>query len=405
MTDSAMKAPSRSFSVDAVQEALREAGLDGWLFYDFRGLDPIAGKILGLEPGRITTRRWFYMVPATGEPSKLLHTIEQGALNAVPGTSRTYLSWESLQEGLREILGGAKRVAMQYSPENAVPYISRVDAGTVELVRSLGVEVCTSADLVQRFDCVLSPSQLESHRRAAAVLRGLIDVVFSLVATETGADRSITEKDVLTFLEERLGAEGFIYDHPAIVGVNAHAADPHFEVPESGSAPIRRGDVLLVDVWARESHPGSIYADITWTAFVGEKVPAEVDSVFRVVRDARDAAVALASERFRSGKPVRGFELDQAARGVIEGAGFGDRFIHRTGHSLHEEVHGNGAHLDDLETHDTRTVLPGTLFTVEPGIYLPGRFGIRSEVDVYHTGEDAEVTGQPIQREIRPLLG
>jgi Xaa-Pro aminopeptidase len=400
----AMNPASPSLPLDDIRRALGDAALDGWLFYDFRGLDPIARKVLRLDPSRAGTRRWFYYLPARGEPRKLVHAIESGMLDPLPGSRTVYLSWQSLQAGLGALLEGQKLIAMQYSPRNEVPYVSRVDAGTVELVRSRGVEVVSSADLVQLFDATLTAAQLESHRRAARALRTLVDEAFAKTASEVRAGRAITERDLLEFLEARLREQDLIYDHPAIVGVNAHAADPHYETPASGSAPIRRGDLLLVDVWAKESGPGSIYADITWTAFLGEVVPDEIAAVFAVVREARDAAIARAHDAFRSGSPVRGFELDQAAREVIERAGHGKRFIHRTGHSIHVEGHGNGANLDDLETHDTRAILPRTLFSVEPGIYLPGRFGIRSEVNVYHTGSDAEVTGPPHQERVLALL-
>jgi Xaa-Pro aminopeptidase len=335
-------------------------------------------------------------------------------LDGVPGRSVVYLSWQSLQEGLADVLGvsaaskggesGAKAVAMQYSPKNEVPYVSRVDAGTVELVRSLGVEVVSSADLVQQFHASLSPEQIESHRRAAVILRSLVDEVFGRVASSVKGGSRISERSLLDFVEKRLEEQGLVYDHPAIVGVNAHAADPHFEVPDTGSAPIRKGDLLLFDVWAKEPHDGAIYADITWTAFVGDRVPEEIHSVFCVVRDARNAAIAKAREAFRAGRPIQGYELDRACREVVERADLGKYFIHRTGHSIHEEVHGNGACLDDLETHDTRLLLPHTAFSVEPGVYFPGKFGIRSEVDVLHTGSDAEVTGPPHQEELPALL-
>ncbi len=390
--------------IEAIQEALADQGFDGWLFFDFRGSDPIARRILGMDASRQGTRRWYYFIPVRGEPRKLNHAIEPSMLDALPGEREIYLSWRSLQDGLKAMLAGRRRIAMQYSPRNEVPYVSKVDAGTLELVRSCGVEVASSADLVQLFDATLTDSQLESHRRAAKVLRSLIDEVFGSVAGDVRAGRPLTERDVLDLVERRLRENRLTWDHSPIVGVNASAANPHFEVPASGSASVRRGDLLLVDMWAKEDSPGSIYADITWTAVVGERVPEEIERTFRIVRDAREAAVARAREAFRSGQPVRGFELDRAARAVIEKAGFGESFIHRTGHSIHEEGHGNGANLDDLETHDTRLMLPRTLFSVEPGIYLPGRFGIRSEVNVYHTGKDAEVTGPPHQNEIRALL-
>jgi len=390
--------------LEPMQRALHSAGIDAWLFHDFRGSDPIARKVLGLEPGRLGTRRWYYLVPATGEPRKLVHAIEPGMLDALPGEKRIYLSWRSLHEGLGAILAGSRRVAMQYSPANDVPYVSRVDAGTVELVRSAGPEVVTSADLVQEFDATLSPEQLESHRRAATVLRSLVDEVFWRAASEVAAGRPLDERGLLEFLVGRLEEEDLVQDHAPIIAVDEHAANPHFAVPETGSARLARGQVLLLDLWAKEKTPGSIYADITWMAFLGDEVPEEVARVFAIVRDARNAAVEAARAAFRSKRSIHGYEIDRVARGVIEKAGYGERFIHRTGHSIHEEGHGNGANIDDLETHDTRLLLPRTLFSIEPGIYLPGRFGIRSEVNVYHTGTDAEVTGPPHQVEIQALL-
>jgi Xaa-Pro aminopeptidase len=394
----------KQFPLGEFQAAIREGGVDGWLFYDFRGLDPISRKVLGLNPEKTGSRRWFYMIPAHGEPSKLVHAIETSMLDPLPGKKTVFLSWESLQDGVGAMVKGMRRVAMQYSPRNEVPYVSRVDAGTVELVRSRGVDVVTSADLVQRFDATVTEAQLGSHRRAGAFLRSLVDEAFDRAAAEVAAGRAISEKDLRDFMVERIHGRGLIFDAPPNVSVGPRSADPHYEVPETGSLPLKRGEVLLIDVWAKEKAPGSIYADITWTAFLGDRVPDEVGTVFRTVRDARDAAIRSAREAFQGGKTIHGYDLDRAARGVIEAAGHGKLFIHRTGHSLHAEVHGNGTNLDDLETHDTRAMLPRTLFTIEPGIYFPGKFGIRSEVNVHHAGDDAEVTGPPIQGEMRALL-
>jgi Xaa-Pro aminopeptidase len=393
--------PSRTgFDLAAVQSAIEEAGLDAWLFYDFRGSDPIARKVLGLDSARVGTRRWFYCVPAQGQPQKLVHAIEPHALASLPGKQSSYLTWQSLALRLKEVLAGRRRVAMQYSPGNDVPYVSRVDAGTLEAVRSLGVEVVSSADLVQRFDATLSDEQLESHRYSMEALLHLVDEAFEKVAEILSHSKVPTERDVLHFMEGQLAAGGLVYDHAPIVAVNAHAADPHFEVPARGAAEIRPGDLLLIDVWAKEQRPGAVYADITWCGVVGGDVPDEVGEVFAIVRRARDAVIERADAAFRKGEEIRGFELDRVARELIAKAGYGQNFIHRTGHSIQEEGHGNGANLDDLETHDTRRLLPRTLFSVEPGIYLPGRFGVRSEVNVFHTGKGAEVTGGKRQEEL-----
>ncbi len=389
-----------ALDITPIQAALRELGLDGWLFANFRGNDPIALTALRLGPAAGGTRRWFYYLPARGEPTRLVHAIETGMLDPLPGKKQVYLSWRTLRDHLRDALAGAGRVAMQYSPENHVPTVSRVDAGTVELVRSFGVEVVSSADLVQLFEARLDAAQIAGHRRAAGHLRALIDELFERVGSELRANREVTERALMDFALARLEENGLVTDHGPIVGVNEHAADPHFEVAENGSAPVREGDLLLFDVWAKERAAGSIYADITWCAYVGDSPPDRMLEVFDVVRRARDAAIALCDEAFRSGRELHGFEVDRAARSTIEEAGFGDRFIHRTGHSIHEQTHGNGANMDDLETHDMRVIIPATLFSIEPGIYLPGEFGIRSEVDVLHAGDRAEVTGPPHQQEL-----
>ena len=393
-----------NFDLDAIQRAIADAGFDGWLFYDFRGSDPIARKILQLSQDVVSTRRWFYYIPSVGEPIRIVHAIEPTKLDALPGEAEIYVSWSSLQETIDRVLHGARRIAMQYSPRNEVPYISRVDAGTVELIRSCDVQVVSSADLVQQFDATLTDTQLESHRRAAKILRSLVDELFDSIRSATIDGEHQTERSLLDWLLRRLHDHDLVFDHEPIVAVNVHTADPHFTVSESASSAIAEGDLVLVDVWAKERALGSIYADITWTAFVGREVPAEIDGVFQVVRDARRTVVDEIGEAVRHGRPIRGHELDRVARDFIERAGYGEFFIHRTGHSIHEEGHGNGANLDDLETHDTRRILPRTLFSVEPGIYLPQRFGIRSEVDVYHAGDHIEVTGEPHQNVLLPLL-
>ena len=416
--------------IAAIQQALREAGLDGWLFYDFRGSDPLAARILKLDPSRHTTRRWYYLIPAQGTPTKILHKIEPHALDDVPGESQFYLSWQEQHECLRQALAslgrqslkptrvwgswtavpawmGARapvRIAMQYSPLNAIPYVSRVDAGTIELVRSLGAEVVTSADLVQRFEAVWTKDQYASHCEAAAKLRQIVDEAFARVREEIARDATFTERDLQQDILARITARGMHTYAPPIAAANAHAADPHYSPPEHGSSPIRRGDLVLIDLWAKNTAPGSMYGDITWTGYVGESVPARHAEIFTIVARARDAAIAFVQQEVRAGRFPRGGDVDDVCRRVIRQAGYGDRFIHRTGHSIGEEVHGNGANIDNLETRDGRRLLPHTCFSIEPGIYLSGEFGIRSEVDIYLTETDALVTGVPIQTAIVPIL-
>lgn len=385
----------------ALQAALAEEAIDGWLFYDFRGSDPIGRRILGLGD-RLATRRWFYCVPAAGEPRGLVSAVEAGALHGLPGTMRVYRTWEELQRGLAALLGGLRRVAMQYSPRAEVPYISLVDAGTVELVRHAGVEVCSSADLVQRVEAVWSAEQYASHERAARIVRGLVDGAFAEIAARCRAGRPAGEGDIQRFLLDGFAAHGLVTHHPPIVAADAHSADPHFETPTSGGAPLAAGTFVLIDLWAKE--PAGVYADITWTGFVGDVVPARHAAIFDVVRRARDAGVAAARAGIAAGAALRGCDLDQVVRGVIDAAGYGAQFVHRTGHSIGVDVHGTGANIDGFETPDTRRLLPGTCFSIEPGIYLAGEFGVRSELNVFVDGASAVVTGEPVQTAVVPLL-
>ncbi|HEX8163520.1 MAG TPA: M24 family metallopeptidase [Pyrinomonadaceae bacterium] len=397
--------------VSEIQRALKGAGLDGWLFYDFRQSDPLAYRILKLDPKQFSTRRWFYFVPAEGEPTRINHAIEQGKLDALPGRKLIYSSWQRLNENLRDALstagaGGAPRVAMQYSPENSIPYISRVDAGTIEMVRALGAEPVTSADLVQLFEAVWTREQYDSHVKAADNIHNIIQEAFAEVAKRITADEPVTEYDIQQFMVQRFEDENMTCndDHP-IVSVNQNAASPHYQPNAQKFSPIKRGDLLLLDVWAKQNTPGAVYADQTWTGFVGETPTEEHVKVFTVVRDARDAAIEFVRESLKAGREIKGAEVDDVSRGVIERAGYGEYFTHRTGHSIGEEVHGNGAHIDNLETRDSRKIIPRTCFSIEPGIYLPGNFGVRSEIDLYvGDGGEIEVTGQPIQRELVLIL-
>ncbi|MFL6230147.1 MAG: M24 family metallopeptidase [Pyrinomonadaceae bacterium] len=394
--------------VAEIQRSLRDAGLDGWLFYDFRQSDPLAYRILKLDPNQFSTRRWFYFVPANGEPTRINHAIEQGKLDLLPGRKLIYSSWQKLGENLRDALStaGGSKIAMQYSPENSIPYISRVDAGTIELVRSLGAEPVTSADLVQLFEAVWTREQYDSHIKAADNIHNIIQEAFAEVAKHIKADEPVTEYDIQQFMVQRFEDENMTCndDHP-IVSVNGNAASPHYQPSASRHSPIKRGDFLLLDVWAKQNTPGAVYADQTWTGFVGETPTDEHVKVFTIVRDARDAAIEFVRESVKAGKEIKGAEVDDVSRGVIERAGYSEYFTHRTGHSIGEEVHGNGAHIDNLETKDSRKIIPRTCFSIEPGIYLPGNFGVRSEIDLYvGDGGEIEVTGQPIQTELVRIL-
>jgi Xaa-Pro aminopeptidase len=384
-----------------IQSELRSAHLDGWLFYDHHHRDPIAYRVLRIAP-RMCTRRWYCLIPASGEPSRLVHRIERGNLDGVPGALRLYSSWTEQREHLRQMLEGKYRIAMQYSPLNDIPYVGLVDAGTIELVRSFGVEVVSSADLVQLFEARWSDAALATHLDAGKAIHAAINSAFAAIRGAVTSGKVLTEYDVQQAMMRIFAANGLETDEAPVVAVNANSADPHYG-PTAGSAlPIREGDFVLLDVWAKQSKPGAVYFDVTWTGFVGEMVPGPYSEIFNIVREARDAAVSLVKEAMQKGSPLYGFQVDGAARGVIERAGYGDKFVHRTGHSIGEDVHGNGANMDNLETHDSRQVVPRTCFSVEPGIYLDD-FGVRSEVNVYVEEHDARVTGE-IQQAVVPIL-
>ncbi len=393
-----------STRVTEIQTALRNARLDGWLFCDFRHSDPLAWRILKLDANAHATRRWFYFVPANGEPTKIVHRIEDDKLDALPGRKIVYLRWQELHTGVQTALAGVRRVAMQYSPDNAIPYIARVDAGTIELVRSFGVEVVTSADLVQVFEAVWTPAQHATHVEAAEKVYRIIQEAFAEIARYIGANEPITEYTIQQFMWRRFGEEGMHSDAPPIVAVNANSAMPHYLPNATMHAPIKRGDFVLLDVWAKLKQPGAVYADLSWTGYVGETIPAEYERIFRIVSAARDAAVEFIREKVAAGVPFRGAEVDDVSRDVIVRAGYGDNFLNRTGHSIGEEVHGNGANIDNLETPDSRMIMPRTCFSIEPGIYLRGDFGLRSEIDVYVGEGTVEIAGQPIQTGIVPIL-
>ncbi len=388
--------------IPAIQAELRASKLDGWLFYDFHRRDPIAQHILELPADAMATRRWFYLIPAKGAPRKLVHRIESGALNTLPGDKLIYAGKDELRKNLRRLLGRAKTLAMQYSPRNAIPYVSMVDAGTVELVRSLGRKVVSSADLVQKFEACWTPGQLESHLDAGRVIDRVTREAFAYAADSVRRSAALTEFDLQQWILGQFRENSIVADDAPIVAVGPHSGDPHYEPEARGSAPIRKGDLLLLDIWGKKQVPGSVYYDITWMGFLGEKVPEKFSKIFSIVKGARDAAVAYVQQAVAAGGLIQGWQVDRAAREVIRKAGYAKYFVHRTGHNIGQEVHGNGANMDGLETQDVRRIIPRTCFSVEPGIYLP-EFGVRSEVDVYVEEEQARVTGA-VQSEILALL-
>jgi Xaa-Pro dipeptidase len=385
-----------------IQHALREEKLDGWLFFDHHQRDPLAYRILHLNPGATATRRWYYFIPAAGEPRALVHRIESGILDGLPGQKHVYSGWSAQTAGLQWLLSGSKKVAMQYSPLCAIPYVSLVDGGTVELVRQTGVEVVTSANLVQLFEARWSDDQLESHLEAGRRVDRIRAAAFLKIADALRNNAAITEWDVNRFIRSSFEADGMFTDHGPIVAVNANMSDPHYEPSAERHQSIKRGDCVLIDMWAKLKQAQAVYYDITWTGFAGAQPPSEFLNIFNVTTTARDKAVERVQTALRNGHTLHGFEVDDAARGYITEKGFAEYFVHRTGHSIGEEVHGTGANMDNLETHDERRLIPRTCFSVEPGVYLP-QFGVRSEVNVYIGDAEARVTGE-IQRELVLLV-
>jgi Xaa-Pro dipeptidase len=392
-----------SLPVADVQRALAEDHLDGWLLYDFQGSNPIAARLSGLAAGKkMTTRRWYYLIPASGEPRGLVHAIERHNLDGLPGDKRAYAGRDRLEAGLRDLLKGVKRVAMEYSPHNNIPYVSRVDAGTVESVRDLGVEIVSSGDLIQRFEAIWSAEALATHRQASDALYRVKDQAFAMVRERLSSGARLTEYDVQQAMLGWFDQEGLTTDDTPNVSAQENAGNPHYHPSREVHRDIRRDEVLLLDLWGKLRTAGAVFADITWVGFTGPAVPDEYANAFAAARDGRDAAVALVQSAARDGRELRGFEVDRACRVVLERAGYGAQFIHRTGHSLGETVHGNGVHLDDYETHDDRRLIPGTGFTIEPGVYT-SRFGVRTEINMFMDEHDALVSG-PMQQEIVTLV-
>jgi Xaa-Pro dipeptidase len=394
--------------IDDIRAALRDADLDGWLLYDFRRSNPIAHSVLEIDPHRMFSRRWFYYIPssvASGGPAAITSAVEAHVLDALPGDRRVFQTWEQLHDLLRSTLAGARRVAMEFSPDNAIPYCARVDAGTVDLIRSLGVEVVSSANLAQRYEAVLSPERVQSHREASTRLLAAKDATVNWLRERLQAgDDTLTEYTVQQRFADLTRQQGLTFEHDHIVAVNAHAGNPHYATNEQDAAPVRQGDLLLLDFTGRLADgDDSVIADYTWMYVLGERVPDQAAKLFAIVREARDAGVAFIRERVEARQPVMGFEVDDHVRRVVRAAGYADHFVHRTGHNIGTATHGNGANLDNLETHDDRFLLPNTCCSMEPGIYLPD-IGVRSEVNVLVLDGAVEVTGVPAQTAITPLL-
>jgi Xaa-Pro aminopeptidase len=390
--------------IAAIQAAIREFGFDGWLLCDFRGSNVLAQRVLGLAPGDVGTRRYFCCIPANGEPRKLVHRIESAALSQIPGSKTVYLRWQELEAGVRQLVEGLSTVAMEYSPRNAIPYVSRVDAGTVELVRSFGVDVVSSGDLIQLFEAAWDDEQERSHFEAAVHTDSAYARAWRFIAQRIGQKGCVDEREVQAEILKHFDEQGMETYSPPIVAVGPHSGDPHYETGSGGETTVRENDFVLIDLWAKLKRPRAVYSDLTRVGFVGKSVPRQYAEIFQIVARARDAAVETVRSAFAAARPIQGWEVDRAAREVILSAGYAERFVHRTGHSIGQEVHGNGANMDDLETHETRRILRRTCFSIEPGIYLP-EFGVRCEVDVYIDGAGkVHVTGGPVQTAVVPIL-
>jgi Xaa-Pro aminopeptidase len=399
-----MPQATAGLDVSAVQAALAADGVDAWLLYDFHGLNPIAAEIAGVGRGggHLATRRWYYLIPASGEPRGLVHAIERTQLDQLPGTKTQYAGRDQLDAGLRALLGGVRRIAMEYSPRCAIPYIARVDAGTIELVRSMGVEVVSSGDLVQRFATIWDAAALETHRRASDALYRIKDRAFDAVSRRLTAGTPTTEYDIQQLMTGWFADEGLVSDSPPIVAAQENAGNPHYMPTPAVSRPIRPAEILLLDLWGKLNRERAVFADITWVGYTGSRVPERYERAFATAAEARDAAVALVRDAVAAGREVRGWEVDRAASTVLRGAGYADNVLHRTGHSLGESVHGNGVNMDDYETHDDRRLLAGAGFTIEPGLYFDD-FGVRTEINMTVGSRDATVTG-PVQSKIVALV-
>jgi len=381
--------------IQKIQKALRDKRIDGWLLCDFRNRDYLAYRVVGLNFEKMTSRRWYYYIPAKGEPKKLVSAVERLRLDSLPGKRMVYLSWQELHSSLRKLMGPKKKIAMQYSPKNNVPYVSMVDGGTIELLKSLGYRIVSSADLVQMFVSVIPEEGYRTHVEAARIMDRIRAEAFDRIRAAVRDNTGATEYDIQQFMMQRFREEGLTTDDPPMVGVNDHPADPHFDTTAEGARRFKRGDTVLIDMWAKKDVPGGIYYDITWVGYIGDDPPAKYVKIFNAVKSGRDAAVKFVQEKFAKGETCYGWQVDDACRNVVRKAGFGKYFLHRTGHSITEETHGNGVNIDNLETKDERALLRGCCFSIEPGIYLEGEMAARTEINVFirHDGVP-EVTGE-----------
>ena len=393
------------FNLKKMQSILSEMNLDAWLFYDFRGSNDLALNILDVPKTSHLTRRFYYLVPKEGEPVKIVNGIEAGHLDHLPGKKFTYSSYSSLSSHISNALKNYKKIAMEYSHLNAIPYVSKVDAGTIEQIKSYGVEIKSSGDLISMFDAVWTKEQFEENKPVANALTEIVTRSFNFIKDRISSGKQLTEYDVQQFIMDEFDKRKYFTDHPPIVGVNENSANPHYAPTEKMYKPLKENDFVLIDLWAKLNKPDGVWADITWVGFVGKTVPGKYVKVFNIVAKARDEAFNLVSSRFKEGKEVRGYEVDDASRNVIKEAGYADYFIHRTGHSITTDLHGSGSHMDNFETKDERLILSSTSFSIEPGIYLAGDFGVRSEIDVYVSpNKEVIATGGERQREVIPIL-
>lgn len=392
------------FDLPLIQQALARQNVPAWLLYDFRGNNLLARRVLALSETECGSRRFFYLIPQTGSPMKLVHRIEPDVLDPLPGEKTIYLSWQELEAGLQKLLAPFESVAMEYAPNASNPYIARVDAGTVELVEKFGVKVISSGDLIQQFEATWDAEQWQLHLDAEKQTTAAFELAWDFIRQQIDQSGSVEEEAVCDLIMEHFTASGMTTYHPPIVAVNENSGNPHYETGQGTNTRIGKNDFVLIDQWAKMDHPRGVYSDLTRVGFVGPDIPARHQEIFQIVAKARDTAIENIKTEFAKGDPVQGWQVDRWCREVIEQSGYGDDFIHRTGHNIGQETHGNGANMDDLETHEERHLLPGTCFSIEPGIYLP-EFGIRSEVNVFiDFDQQVKVTGGPAQTEIHKII-